>query len=545
LPPPDHHRRALAAYLLLACLYLWYLPHVEFVLDDWFLLGRYEEARRAGSGEQIRLAGAIVQNQFHNQFRFQFLSFSLGYLVWLLVDYSPRVVFVLILGLQLGCAMILRQVCQRLGTGEGPAFLAGALLLATPTAHGPLLWSFNCMYFVWANFWFLLYLRSLAACLAAGRLDRRSAIRQGALLLLALFSGDPVFALLLAAAPLAAWRLRSRAGPAATLLAWATVLPAAAAYALLINRAPLVAGGVGLRYDFSPARFWENLVSIADTYQRLSGLIPGSYYSLWSAASIGAGALAAAVVVLGLRGVAWRPPPLARGGLLAAGLWIAAYGPIWFLRGHEFRYDYVPSPYLAMALSLAAFAWRPLRLPLAGVLAGWLAAATVANIEQGWIPQSRHLRSVAERLRGFDRAEPGDLILLSGAPLWMGTAPHFAWMAGWASSPFAQRVTGVPRVEAACDIVQENGRLRVSHYNYMRDLGPEEAVRTRILVVEPSGRLSERRLLAQETQPGAFRLFALKSHAGPPAAAGLYRREQLALLESEIYFAKPFDSHHH
>lgn len=558
MPQPNHHRCSAAIYLLLASIYLLYLPHAEFVLDDWYVLGRYQIAREAGAAEQLRVFELILQNRFHGQFRFQWISFSLGYLLWLLVGYSPKVVFLVSVLLHAACAIALRRALLGLGIGTQPAFLAGAVFLLLPTTHGPLFWSFNCMFFLWCTFWFLLYVRSLAASVEAGKLEGKAAVRQSLFLLLALFSGDPIFGLLVAAAPLVAWFLRSRVALRATLLAWGTIAAAAAIYALLINKAPMFRSGVGLRYDFTPARLWSNLAIVAWVYRKLTGLGTGSYYELRATApALLAAAIAVMAVVAYLlwtrRAARVSAPPGLRvpvsGGrrtlLLAAGLWLAAYGPILFLRGHEFRYDYVPSPYLALALSTAVLAWPMARLPLAGALVAWLAAASVAHIQQSWAPQSGRLRAAAERLRSLQAVQPGDLIIVSATTPWIGTAPDFAFLAGWASTPFAEHVTGVHGVEAACDIVDDGGKLRVYHRNYMRDLEPDEPARTRVLLERRDGPLGERRLLAQEIHPGAYRLYPLKSYTGPAVSEQPFSREQLALAEGEIYFAKPFAHHAH
>jgi hypothetical protein len=505
------------AYALLALVYLLYLPHAQFVLDDWFVLGRYEQAREAG--ELGRTAAAIVQNQFHGQFRFQWLSFLLGYGLWLAAGYSPKVVFLASLALHTGCAAALRAALGRLRVGKGEAFLAGALFLLLPTTHGALLWSFNCAFFLWSTLWFLLFLREYAG---DGPLWR-----QITFLLLALFSGDPVFALLLVA-PLVAWRGWRRAASV-----WGTVATAAALYALVVNKAPVFRAGLDVRYQFTGHRALAMLGIIENAYRKMTGLTPDSYYRLdgwWWAAG------AAGVVAWGIRATRTQETRWKTLGL-AAVLWGAAYGPILFLRAHEPRYDYVPSPYLALGLSAAAMAWPRGRVALGAVLSGWLAMATAGNIQQSWIPQARRLRAIEEKLRSIQVAK-GDTIVVSGTVMWIGTAPHFAFLAGWASTPFAEYVTGVRGIEAACDIVEEGDVLRLRHRNYQRDWKPEEAARTRVFVVRKEGRLEERNLLARAVRSGRYQLYALKGYGGPPVPAEPVGRDQLAFLEREIYFVQ-------
>jgi hypothetical protein len=393
------------------------------------------------------------------------------------------------------------------------------LFLLLPTAHGALLWSFNCAFFLWSTLWFLLFLREFAG--------NGPLWRQMAFLLLALFSGDPVFALLLVA-PLAAWRGWRRAA-----LVWATVAVAAAGYALLVNKAPVFQAGLNLRYRFTAHQALAMLAIIGNAYRKMTGLTADSYYRLagwWWAVG------AAGVVAWGLRttraeGSRWKSLGL------AVVLWGAAYGPILFLRAHEPRYDYVPSPYLALGLAAAAIAWPPGRVALGAVLAAWLAMATVGNIRQSWVPQARRLRAIEEKLRSLQVAQ-GDTIVVSDTVMWIGTAPHFAFLAGWASTPFAEHVTGVRGIEAACEIVEEGGVLRLRHRNYQREWKPEEAGHTFLFVVDREGRLQPRKLLARSVGTGSFRLYGLKEYTGPPVPAEPVGREQLALLEREIYFVK-------
>jgi hypothetical protein len=191
-----------------------------------------------------------------------------------------------------------------------------------------------------------------------------------------------------------------------------------------------------------------------------------------------------------------------------------------------------------LALATAVLAWRTLRLPLAIGLAAWLAMASVADIQHCWIPQSKSLGAVAGWLRSARGVEPRDLFIVSDTIQWIGTAPHFAFLAGWASSPLAERLTGVRLVEAACEIVEDQGRLRVYHRNYMRDWRPEEAGRTRVAVARRDRPPAPRTLLARETETGRYQLYALNGYRGPALEPRLYTREQMAIFEEEVYFAR-------
>lgn len=492
------------------------------MLDDWFVLGRYQAAREAG--ELGKTALAILQNQFHGQFRFQWLSFSLGFLLWLLVGYSPKVVFLVSLCLHTACAAALRAALAALGTGWPASFLAGALFLLLPTTHGALLWSFNCAFFLWSTLWALLYLRELA------RGGPRW--RQAVFLVLAMFSGDPVFGLL-AAAPLVAWR-----GWRPVVFGWGLLAVAAAAYAVLVNRAPVFQAGLNVRYQFTWQQAAATLSIVGNVYRKMTGLPADAYYRLAaSPATVAAAVLTAAVVAWFLARAAGPRPATGRSLKIAAVLWTAAYTPFLLLRAHEFRYDYVPSPYLALGLAALALAWPRGQVWAGAAAAAWIAALTVADIEQSWIPQSQRLAALETKLRSLG-AERGDTFIVANTVLWKGTAPHFAFLAGWASTPFAEYVTGVRGVEAACEIVDEGDALRVRHRNYRRDWKPEEAPRTRVLEVGPDDRLEDRVLLARPEKGGKFRLYGLKGYGGPPPPAQPLAREQLALWGRGVYFVQ-------
>lgn len=171
------------------------------------------------------------------------------------------------------------------------------------------------------------------------------------------------------------------------------------------------------------------------------------------------------------------------------------------------------------------------------MLAGWLALATVGDIRESWIPQSQRLRLIEEKLRSLEVAR-GDTIVVSNTVMWIGTAPHFAFLATWASTPFAEHVTGVKGLKTACDIAEEGGALRLRHRNYQRDWKVEEAGRTRVLVVDKEGRLEEKQLLARAVGHGKFRLYGLKGYRGPGIPGEAVGREQMAMLEQGIYFVE-------
>src|SRR5712692_7767724 len=73
-------RSVLACYLLLASIYLYYLPHAEFVLDDWIALQKFEQARARGLKAEMGLVVSMVDGRFRETFRTHWLSliFFLG-----------------------------------------------------------------------------------------------------------------------------------------------------------------------------------------------------------------------------------------------------------------------------------------------------------------------------------------------------------------------------------------------------------------------------------------------------------------------------------
>jgi len=93
-------------------------------------------------------------------------------------------------------------------------------------------------------------------------------------------------------------------------------------------------------------------------------------------------------------------------------------------------------------------------------------------------------------------------------------------------------------LESAVQIVREEGRLRVQHFNYARDLRPEELLRTHVLGAPLHGLVWQPKLLAESVAPNAFRLRPLHGYLGPPLPSAMLTREQLTLAQSDIYFVR-------
>ena len=535
----------LICYLLLASLYLLYLPHVDFVLDDWYLVQKFEQARAHGLAGEWRLAVDLVRNQVWGVARIEGVSYLIVYGLYLLVGPHPWFYFLLGLAFHTLAAFLLYLALDRLFF-QHLSFLAGALFLLLPTVHNPLFWFPNCAKYLFAAFWFLLYFYLLSDTLHSGRFTARAAACQAVALLLALFSTDQPFALLLFTAPWAALLWRRRAGYRAALLAWTVLLTGAFIHFRWINTARLT-GSIGAKFQFTPAQLVGNLRAIGTDYLRLAGLRDSYYHP----AALGAAAiLPLAGGVLTFWCLRREPPcptpptPLGRALLLGLGLWLAAYGPVLFLGWRELRYDYLPS--IGLAIFLAALIGALLRpwprnaLPAAaGLLVAFSAATAVAEIRQCWIPMSRHVRSIETELRRLPHLAYHDNVVIAGTPMRLGTAPHFGMFNSYTSSPFVESVTGVWGLNAARDLLYDYGRLGLEHTDFFHEIHAGDLARTHLIACAPDLTCAPRTVLARHVGSGRYTLHPLKDYAGPALdPARTYSIGDLAPLRAQIYIAR-------
>ena len=526
-------------YLLLASLYLVYAPDAAFVSDDWVFLRRFEDARAAGLSAQVEVVASLIRNELPGQFRFFWLSYLITYIVWLAVGSSAQALLVVTLVVHTGSAVALRQAFERLGISPAGAFLAGALFVLLPSTHGVVFSNLAGAHYLWGTFFAAMYLRSVASSFAARRLDHRALAAQAGWVLLMVFSADAAFGVVLFGAPVLAWFLRSRAGLRAALAAWATAAVAVAGYTLWINRAP-IGTAVGLRFEFSLTQVARNLAASLHGLSRTTGFVQDSFYHLQATPTALAAALAAAGLLWWLlRRIPAEGSDPGRTFLLATALWLAARGPTLLLRTAEFRYEYLPTPFLALTLALLIGTAGRHRLTLTAALVAFTTLASVNDIEQSWVPQSRRLQALAAGLRQLRPVEPGDHIIVPDIPLWIGTAPHFAFQGSWASTAFCELTTGVRRLETAVDIVREGPVLRAIHFDTSRLLDPAALARTWVLAHDPGGNVRPRYLAAEAIGPDAFRLWPLRGYQGPPVPDRPVRGEQLALHEGRIYLIRP------
>jgi len=406
-------RAALGCLLALGAVWLVYAPYAEFVLDDWYLYQKLQQADRQGWRAEWKLAGALVQNTVWGAFRTTWMGHLAVLALSQLLGARPALYFLLSVAAHAGAGYLLYLTLARLGSGTRLAFLAGTLWILLPTARHPVFWFPTCATYVLSAFWFLLYLYLVAGTVEQGGLGARSTAVQVLTLILALFSTDQIFGLLVSGALAMAILWRSRAALASTLLAWGTVAGAAFVYLRFVNRAA-VGDSVTARLEFTWGRVAENLGRIWSDYQRLSGG-GDSYYRL---AGIGWGALAAleaAALVfwrlyLGVQGeTRQRRAGPASFVLFGAGLWAAGYGATWFLRWRELRYDYLPSLGLAVAWAAVAAAVlerapRPWMAAGGAALAGWGSAGLVAEIQQCWRPQAESARAIRDEVLRLRRS---------------------------------------------------------------------------------------------------------------------------------------------
>lgn len=532
----------LACYLLLASIYLIYWPHAEFVIDDWYMLQKFADARAQGAAAEWHMAGVLVTSQLWGTFRIHWLGLLTVFGLYHLGGHHPAFYYTLGLLLHVAVALMLWRLLVRLDFDSRMAFLAGALFLLLPTARNPLFWFPSAGQYVLAAFWLLIYLHLALGTLERGKLTAGDAAIQALVALAALFSTDQSISLVLLGA---AW-LAIFAGQRATstklapaLVVWVVAGVALLVYVRFINRAG-VGGSVADRFQFSSHRILEHLRVIWLAYRDLTGW-RGVYYRL---PAIGVGALVAAAAGLV---VFWKlrsqRGPASRGVVLGAGLWAIAVGPIWFLRWSDLRYHYLPSLGLAIVLATLCVAvfdrWHRLLFPaVAAGLVAFCAATAYAEIQQCWTPQSKHLASVKQALRDLKDLRPHDYVVVSAVPLVMGTAPHFALFAcPYSATPFAETVTGVRPLPVGRELFCEEGKFRLE-LDSMRELQPDDLRRTHVLFTEGDLTVRVRTILACAVGTNAYQLYPLADYAGsPPLEPRVYTHDDLGRLYADIYLA--------
>ncbi len=513
--------RVSCCYLILTAAYLLYAPHAEFVLDDWFLFQKIAQAEsQGGLGE---LAAGLLQNRVWGSFRTNGLSFVGVLALSRIGGARPLVYFMSGLLLHAAIGYLLYLTLARLDLPRRLAFLAGALFLVLPASHHPLFWFPSCAPYLASAALSLGYLYSVAGTVRAGRLTLGAAVAQAVLLAVAALSGDQAFGLLAGGAVLLAAMFRSRAALASAALAWVTLGVTLGLYIGLVNQASLH-GSMAAKFEFTLARLAGNLRQIGSGYE----------YRIEAGWDLAAGLAVGLLVAWLLGGVpGGAQPGSLRAALLGSGLVIVAFAPVAFLRWRELRYEYLPA--LGLAVLLAA-AWRWLGRPGAAALVAFGVASVLADIRQGWIPQSENLRVIRRELGRLRDVRDHDIIAVSGAPQQIGTAPHFAMFLSFSSTPFVETATGVWGLVTGRDITVDSGRLGLEHTDFFRPLESRDLQRTHVIACQGWNRCGVRLLLAREVRPGRFQLHALKEYRGPPIETGrLWSRQELE--GGEVYFA--------
>lgn len=89
---PERSFAALSAVAcaLLVCAYLPYGDHVEYFVDDWFLLPRYRQAAEGGAAGVAGFIAAAAQNRVYDVFRSQWLSMVYGFAITSAGGYSAK-----------------------------------------------------------------------------------------------------------------------------------------------------------------------------------------------------------------------------------------------------------------------------------------------------------------------------------------------------------------------------------------------------------------------------------------------------------------------
>lgn len=532
----------LASYLLLTSVYLLYLPHAEFVLDDWFQFIFYSQNQVRGWAGEIEVLRALAENTLYGTFQLYWLNFGLDSLLAWVLGYAPRVLFALALLWHAVNAWVLYRLLVRLRIAPRLAFVAGAFFVLMPASHGPLFWFFGLSYYWRTPLLLFLYWHTVAGSLEAGKLTARAAVGQALLAAAVLFTGGtPSFYLLLFGAawmalcffPRQRWKLAAKA----VAMHWVVIAALGAAYVRLVNRVPPSHQQLVARYDLSHEFLVRNWHKFLLHLRGMSGFGHDAYYhvgpGLWQVV-----AAAAAVVVVWRVGRRLAPEstvhPL-RVAVFAAGMAVLGYGPLVYLIGGTLRHYYTIGPYVS--LLLAALAWmlpgsrrRVARAAATMALCGYFAMTTVAETEQCWTPMSRHLQAVKAGLRRLNNLAPGDLVVIPNTPSVIGTAPNFALIPNWGMH-MAELVTGVKGVEFWREIVIEKGRPRLYNRGAMRDTTAAELARAHVLVGPPEGPYAVMRYWAE---PHGAGLHCLKEPGcgeapGPPGD------------RSAVYVAKPFE----
>lgn len=525
--------RTLLCFLLLATPYLLYGPHAEFVSDDWFQLDSYRSYQARGWTGQWELVQVLVQNKLYGQFQLNWLVTVMDSLILWIVGYAPRFVFALAVAVHLVNAWLFYRLLTRLEVAGSVAFASGAVFLLVPTAHNVLFWALNTGFFRVPPLFLMLLWLSFVKALHTGLVGWKTALWQAALVVATLFSGGaPLFLLLLFGGPWIAlcwfrreqWRLAARL----TLAHWALVTAALAVYLRFGTAVPLAAGA---RYDFSYGFFVWNTRNFRGHLFGLSGLAGASFEVRPEVAVLAAAILAALLVVVGVGrardGQRWRP------AMFAAGLLALAGGPLLFLVGRTLRHYYTVSPFLALLVA----ALLPARRFTAAAVCAWFAAGTVAEIRQCWIPQSRHVQALKAGLRSLRNLEPGDLVVVPGAPWVTGTAQNFVLTHNLWADRFARIIVGVPDLEFWREIVIEQGMIRLYHRHTMRTTSAEELARAHVLIGPPEGPYHPALSWAEPIPDGSRKLHCLKDD---PCTSPSGR----AVPAASVYVAKPFDPHH-
>jgi hypothetical protein len=539
--------------LALAAVYLLYWPHAEYVVDDWLHLRFYLGEPGGSFAGHLRALRDLAENRMYGVFQFDFLSRWINYALVRGFGYAPQLVFGLAVLAHTAGAWFWYLLLVRLGLGRRAAWLAAAALVLIPVAHGALFWPLNCSFFVWPMFWLPVYLLAFRGALGAERVKAgRGALLAVLLLLVVVFSGSPAIGLALGA-PL--WmalccferRYWKRAAALAA-LSWVVAGGTLLLYRGYLNaehaRDSRVGSEAEARYDFSYDYFRVNLMWTRLHLQNLNG-VKNSYYDvtrLWGPAAVGLGMTLLVGVLLGAMRPAGRPGVAARVALFAGGLLVLAYAPVAFLNSKTLRHYYTMSPGLAMLLALpAAGGRRRGSIVYGGLLCGYFAACTVAEIEQSWVPQSEELQALKGPLKGLVPLAAHDWIVVPETHLVRGTAPYFGIGGGPWDRYFAEYLTGVPDLEFAREIVVEQGKLRFYHFYFMRDVTPEDRGRIHVLAPDGEGRYRARRYVAWEREPGRFQVLALKGAPEPASGAALVSREELRGQDEDVYFPKPFE----
>jgi hypothetical protein len=459
-------RTLAAAYAAVSSVYLWFLPHALPMLDDWAYLRLWDQARGGGVHGIFTYLARLIDNTYNGNLRINWLSYLPAFGLSFLAGSAGWAYFLLGWTAHWLSAVLLCRLTEQVFEAPEVGFLAGAVYSVLPSSNyvlfGPLsasFYFFQVLLFLW---WF------------------PGPLRPARLLPLA-YAGEQILPAVVALPLLRPLRPRWRLW----LIHLAVLAALLAVYVLLVNRVPVLPS-FARRYDTSapfslrPLNFFlVGSVGLAPEFARWRPLWRPEPLLLVSLI------LAAAALFLVLRTIRPADPRLGELMLWSMAGAILTCLPVARLASFEWRYLYVPVVFLvALGAAMLGLLPRPARLALGSLAVLYFTSYTYFEMRLCWIPQSRVARAALDALRGYGPFRPGEVVILSGGPAWLGPAPAFLTGATWSlRSVLPEGVIG------ARDLVaNEHGDLFLFHGDAYTPFHRDNLSRVRAFSLDSSGR---------------------------------------------------------